>query len=236
METLANFILPIVYHLGKYQELHFTQNVVSLHFGAAGSFVDWQPFSWSVDGVLRIKRLANMWLPFVEFVLLLKTVINTKTIQPMSVVLRLCLPICRNLRKILGPTLKFGNKHWRVIVKIVQKFYKTYFYEITAIIPFIILFAIIFQMSDGSKNYYMIYLLTAIVLTPGCSSTVHIYTQTIHRTTQLKILVGRLTGIRTQIGQTKINDELRRDYRQLGRVLAVPRLCELYPGICLTTE
>jgi len=22
----------------------------------------------------------------------------------------------------------------------------------------------------------------------------------------------------------------------LGRVLAVPRLCELYPGICLTTE
>jgi len=26
--------------------------------------------------------------------------------------------------------------------------------------------------------------LTAIELTPGCSSTVHIYTQTIHRTTQ----------------------------------------------------
>jgi hypothetical protein len=32
--------------------------------------------------------------------------------------------------------------------------------------------------------YYMIYLLTAVGLTPGCSSTVHIYTQTIHRTTQ----------------------------------------------------
>ena len=31
----------------------------------------------------------------------------------------------------------------------------------------------------------MIYLLTAIDLTPGGSSTVHIYTQTIHRTTQL---------------------------------------------------
>ena len=31
----------------------------------------------------------------------------------------------------------------------------------------------------------MIYLLTAIGLTPGGSSTVHIYTQTIHRTTQL---------------------------------------------------
>jgi hypothetical protein len=34
---------------------------------------------------------------------------------------------------------------------------------------------------------YMIYLLTAIGLPPGGSSTVHIYTQTIHRTTQKKI-------------------------------------------------
>ena len=32
----------------------------------------------------------------------------------------------------------------------------------------------------------MIYLLTAIGLTPGDSSTVHIYTQTVHRTTQNK--------------------------------------------------
>jgi hypothetical protein len=32
----------------------------------------------------------------------------------------------------------------------------------------------------------MIYFLTAIVLTPGGSSTVHIYRQTIHRTTQLQ--------------------------------------------------
>jgi uncharacterized integral membrane protein len=32
---------------------------------------------------------------------------------------------------------------------------------------------------------YMIYLLTAIELSPGGSSTVHIYTQTIHRTTQI---------------------------------------------------
>jgi len=31
----------------------------------------------------------------------------------------------------------------------------------------------------------MIYLLTAIGLTPGGSSTVYIYTQTVHRTTQL---------------------------------------------------
>jgi uncharacterized integral membrane protein len=34
-------------------------------------------------------------------------------------------------------------------------------------------------------RYDMIYLLTAIGLTPGDNSTVHIYTQTIHRTTQL---------------------------------------------------
>jgi len=32
----------------------------------------------------------------------------------------------------------------------------------------------------------LIYLLTAIGLTPGVSSTVHIYTQTIHRTIQNK--------------------------------------------------
>jgi uncharacterized integral membrane protein len=56
--------------------------------------------------------------------------------------------------------------------------------------------------------YDMIYLLTAIGLTPGGSSTVHIYTQTIHRTTQLTTLVGRLSGIRTQNGEKKINDEL----------------------------
>jgi len=34
--------------------------------------------------------------------------------------------------------------------------------------------------------YDMIYLLTAIGLSPGGSSTVHIYTQTVHRTTQNK--------------------------------------------------
>jgi len=54
----------------------------------------------------------------------------------------------------------------------------------------------------------MIYLLTAIGLTPGGSSTVHIYTQTVHRTTQLTALDRRISGIRTQSGQTKINDEL----------------------------
>jgi len=53
----------------------------------------------------------------------------------------------------------------------------------------------------------MIYLLTAIRLTPGGSSTVHIYTQTVHRTTQ-----------------------------KLGNARAVPSVCGFYPGICLTTE
>ena len=51
----------------------------------------------------------------------------------------------------------------------------------------------------------MIYLFTAVGLTPGGSSTVHIYRQ-----------------------KNTIN--------YLGRVRAVPHLCELYPGICLTTE
>jgi hypothetical protein len=39
--------------------------------------------------------------------------------------------------------------------------------------------------------WYVIYLLTAIGLIPGGSSTVHIYTQTVHRTIQLTNLVGR---------------------------------------------
>jgi len=53
----------------------------------------------------------------------------------------------------------------------------------------------------------MIYLLTVIGLTPVGSSKVHIYTQTVHRTTQ-----------------------------NLGRVLAVLLLRQFYPGICLATE
>ena len=48
----------------------------------------------------------------------------------------------------------------------------------------------------------------ATQLTPSGSSTVHIDTQTIHRATQLTTFVGRLPGIRTQSGQTKINDKL----------------------------
>ena len=47
---------------------------------------------------------------------------------------------------------------------------------------------IIHIASDIHIKYYthLIYLLTAILLTPGGSSTVRIYTQTIHRTTQHK--------------------------------------------------
>jgi len=62
----------------------------------------------------------------------------------------------------------------------------------------------------------MIYLLTAVGLPPGGSSTIHIYTQTIHRTTQNKQYIEQ--------------------HKYFGRVRTVPRHGELYPGICLTTE
>jgi len=66
------------------------------------------------------------------------------------------------------------------------------------------------------------HLLTVIGLSPDGSSTVHIYTQTVHRTTQLTTLVGRLSGIRTQSGQTKINDKLtRKNYRLIGKNIAI---------------
>jgi uncharacterized integral membrane protein len=44
-----------------------------------------------------------------------------------------------------------------------------------------------YAVCEGSYKQLndMIYLLTAIGLTPGGSSTVHIYTQTVHRTTQI---------------------------------------------------
>jgi hypothetical protein len=63
-------------------------------------------------------------------------------------------------------------------------------------------------MGSLKRRPVLIYLLTAVGLTPVGSSTVHIYTQIIHRTTQLTTSVGRLSGIGTQSGQTKINDEL----------------------------
>jgi hypothetical protein len=64
--------------------------------------------------------------------------------------------------------------------------------------------------------YDMVHLLTAIGLPPGGSSTVHIYTQTMHRKTKNKQYIEQ--------------------HKHFGRVRAVPRLCGLYPGICLTTK
>jgi hypothetical protein len=62
----------------------------------------------------------------------------------------------------------------------------------------------------------MIYSSTAIGLPPGGSSTVHIYTQTIHRMTK--------------------NKQYLEQHKHLGRVRAVPLLGELYPVICLIIE
>ena len=56
----------------------------------------------------------------------------------------------------------------------------------------------------GRHVFDMIYLLTAIGLSPGDSSTVHIYTQTIHRTIQNKQYIEQ--------------------HNNFGRVRAVPRL------------
>ena len=54
--------------------------------------------------------------------------------------------------------------------------------------------------------WYTIYLLTAIGLTPGGSSIVHIYTQTIHRTTQWKQNIQNGTYITIRIH--KLNDNI----------------------------
>ena len=62
----------------------------------------------------------------------------------------------------------------------------------------------------------MLYVLIAIGLSPGGSCTMNIYTQTIHRTTQNKQYIEQ--------------------HKHFGRVRAVPRIGELYPGICLTPE
>jgi hypothetical protein len=48
-------------------------------------------------------------------------------------------------------------------------------------------------VSAKIDNLILIYLLTAIGLTPGGNSTVHIYTQTIHRTTQSTQTIHRTT-------------------------------------------
>jgi hypothetical protein len=64
----------------------------------------------------------------------------------------------------------------------------------------------------------LIYLLTAIGLTPGGSSTVHIYTQTIHRTTQLTTLVGRLLGFEPRVMKLKLTmNGPRKNYRLIWK-------------------
>ena len=60
---------------------------------------------------------------------------------------------------------------------------------------------------NAFNNLILIYLSTTIGLTTGGSCAVYIYTQKIRRTTQLTTMVERLSGIRTQSDQTKINDE-----------------------------
>jgi hypothetical protein len=61
-------------------------------------------------------------------------------------------------------------------------------------------------------------------LTPGVSSTVHIYAQTIHKTKK-----------KQYIEQHK-KQNIEQHKNGTGTVRAVPHLGELYPGICLTTE
>jgi gamma-glutamyltranspeptidase len=98
-----------------------------------------------------------------------------------------------------------------------------------------------------------IYLLTAIGLTPGGSSTVHIYTKTVqqysthlhtnstavqytftHR--QYSSTVHIYTQTVQQYSTHLHTNSTQNDTINFGTVQAVPRLCELYPGICLTAE
>jgi hypothetical protein len=58
---------------------------------------------------------------------------------------------------------------------------------------------------------------------PGGSSTVHIYTQTVHRTTNNKQYIEQ-------------HKNFENNTKNVGRVRDVPRLGDLYPGICLTAE
>ena len=57
----------------------------------------------------------------------------------------------------------------------------------------------------------MIYFLTAIGLTPGGSSTVHIYIQTVHRATQLTQTIHRTTQLtQTLHGTTQLTQTIHR--------------------------
>ena len=69
--------------------------------------------------------------------------------------------------------------------------------------------------------WYMIYLLTAIGLTRGASSTLHIYTQTIHRTTQLKagwLLAATACRWRSDLEGLCLKVRVALDMRAAGRI------------------
>jgi len=82
-------------------------------------------------------------------------------------------------------------------------------------------------VAGDKKTYEMIYLLTEIGLSPGDSNTVHIYP---HTPTQTH------THTHTHNTQNDTKQTKRRKHKKFGRMQTVPRLCELYPDICLTTE
>jgi hypothetical protein len=83
----------------------------------------------------------------------------------------------------------------------------------------------------------LIYLLIAIGLTAGGNSRVHIYKQTIHRTIQFKLWLEGFVGFEPRLVKLRLTmNSQRKNYRLMGRVRAVSRLCDLYPGICLTIE
>ena len=82
----------------------------------------------------------------------------------------------------------------------------------------------------------LLYLLTAIGLTPGGSSTVHIYTQRVHtsRTTQLTSLSGRFVGFEPRVVKLKLRCTNRvKIIVLLGRVRAVPRFATYTPAFAL---
>jgi len=54
------------------------------------------------------------------------------------------------------------------------------------------------------ESCVLIYLLTAIGLTPCGSSTVHIYTQTVHRTTQLTMWLEGFLGFKPRVVRLKL--------------------------------
>ena len=71
-----------------------------------------------------------------------------------------------------------------------------------------------------------IYFLTVIGLTPGGSSTVRYGT----------VRYGTVQYSTVQYSTHLHTNSTQNNTINLGRVRAVPRLCELYPHICLTTE